>query len=62
MRFAFHQCELDTDRYELRRAGQVMPLEPKAFRILVYLVQRAGRAVAKQELIREFWPGAAGDR
>ena len=61
MRFVFGQCEVDTDRYELRQAGHVVPLEPKAFRVLAYLVQRAGRAVAKQELLREFWPGTAGD-
>jgi hypothetical protein len=35
MRFLFGDCDLDTNRYELRRAGQAVALEPKAFRVLV---------------------------
>jgi DNA-binding winged helix-turn-helix (wHTH) protein len=57
MRFVFGDCELDTERYELRRAGQVVLLEPKAFRVLAYLLRQHGRAVAKSDLLQEFWPG-----
>ena len=59
MRFLFGECTLDTERYELRRAGQLVPLEPKVFRVLVYLVQHHGRAVAKQDLLQAFWPGTS---
>jgi DNA-binding winged helix-turn-helix (wHTH) protein len=59
MRFVFGNCMLDTERYELRRAGQVIALEPRAFRVLVYLLRHAGRAVAKQELVQACWPGTA---
>src|SRR5690242_8303824 len=58
MRFLFGECELDTERYELRRAGQALALEPKAFRVLAYLVQRPGQAIAKHDLFEAFWPGA----
>ena len=61
MRFALGECELDTERYELRRAGQTAPLEPKDFRVLVYLLRHHGRAVAKSNLLQEFWPGAADE-
>jgi DNA-binding winged helix-turn-helix (wHTH) protein/predicted ATPase len=59
MRFVFGECELDTERYELRRANQVVALELKAFRVLAYLLQRPGRAVSRQELLQAVWPGAA---
>jgi DNA-binding winged helix-turn-helix (wHTH) protein/predicted ATPase len=57
MRFVFGDCTLDTECYELRRAGQVVALEPRAFRVLAYLLRHAGRAVAKQELVQTCWPG-----
>lgn len=59
MLWYFRDCELDTERYELRRAGQAVLLEPKAFKVLAYLVQHHGRAVAKGDLLAAFWPGAA---
>ena len=61
MRFAFGDCTLDTERYELRRAGQVVALEPLAFRVLAYLLRHAGRAVAKQELVQACWPGPSSE-
>ena len=56
MRFVFGDCELDTERYELRRAGHVVR-RPKAFRVLVHLLRHHGRAVAKRDLLQE--PGPA---
>jgi DNA-binding winged helix-turn-helix (wHTH) protein len=38
MVFVFGECTLDVDRRELRRAGSVRPLEPKAFLVLVHLL------------------------
>jgi WD40 repeat protein/DNA-binding winged helix-turn-helix (wHTH) protein len=57
MRCVFGECELDTERYELRRAGQVVALEPKAFRVLVHLLRHHGRAVGKRDLLEACWPG-----
>jgi WD40 repeat protein/DNA-binding winged helix-turn-helix (wHTH) protein len=57
MRFVFGECDLDAERYELRRAGHAVALEPKAFRVLAHLLRHHGRAVAKQDLLQEFWPG-----
>ena len=59
MRYVFGECELDTERYELRRRGQVVALEPLALRVLAYFVQHPGQAVAKGDLFQGFWPGAA---
>jgi class 3 adenylate cyclase/DNA-binding winged helix-turn-helix (wHTH) protein/tetratricopeptide (TPR) repeat protein len=59
MRYLFGECEFDTERYELRRAGQVVALEPMAVQVLTYFVRHPGQAVAKSALLQEFWPGAA---
>jgi DNA-binding winged helix-turn-helix (wHTH) protein len=61
MRFVFGNCMLDTERYELRRAGQLVALEPRAFRVLAYLLQHAGRAVAKHDLVQACWPNPSSE-
>ena len=38
------------------RAGQHVSLTPKAFDLLVYLVDHAGRLATKQELMNALWP------
>jgi DNA-binding response OmpR family regulator len=40
----FDECELDIERYELRRAGHAVVLAPKPFRVLVYPLRHHGRA------------------
>jgi Tol biopolymer transport system component/DNA-binding winged helix-turn-helix (wHTH) protein len=42
----------------LLRDGRVQPLTPKAFDLLVYLVQRPGHLVDKATLMAELWPDA----
>ncbi len=54
----FANCELDLDRVLLRRDGHEVRLEPQAFDLLAYLVQRRGTVVRKEELLDEIW----GDR
>src|SRR5438105_10434258 len=56
MLFVFGECTLDVDRRELRRAGIVRPLEPKAFLVLVHLLTQRHRAVSKDELLATCWP------
>jgi DNA-binding winged helix-turn-helix (wHTH) protein len=56
MRYVFGDYALDTDRYELRRAGMRLPLGPKAFEVLTYLLQHRGRAVTKEELLERLSP------
>ncbi|HYN34856.1 MAG TPA: winged helix-turn-helix domain-containing protein [Ilumatobacteraceae bacterium] len=54
----FGDCELDIDRFELRRSGSRVPMEPQVFDVLAYLAQRRSRMVPKEELLDEIW----GDR
>lgn len=57
MILTFGDCELDTARFSLRRAGQPRPVEPLVFNLLVHLVQQRDRVVLRQELLDVLWPG-----
>lgn len=54
--FAFDGFELDIPGFELRRQGSPVPLEPQVFEVLAFLVENAGRALSKQELLDHVWP------
>lgn len=54
---AFDDLELDTARFELRRAGVRVPMEPQAFSVLAYLVAHRDRVVGKEELMDRVWGG-----
>jgi predicted ATPase/DNA-binding winged helix-turn-helix (wHTH) protein len=55
----FGECELDEARFELRRRGAVVKVEPKTFDVLAYLVRSGDRVVSKDELLDALWPGQA---
>ena len=48
---------LDTERRELRRRAELVPLEPQVFDFLAYLVRNRGRVVSKDDLIHGVWGG-----
>lgn len=47
---------LDLARGTLRRAGELVSLRPKTFKLLEYLAHNAGRVVSKDELLDAVWP------
>jgi len=53
--FRFGDFELDLDRYELRRAGEVVKTEPRVLEVLNYLIERRDRVVPKEELHDSMW-------
>ena len=55
MIFVFGDCELDLDRFELRRAGQLRPVEPQVFDLLAVLIRERHRVVPKEELLDTVW-------
>lgn len=55
MRFLFGECELDTDRYELRRNGVVQRVEPQVFEVLVLLLRDRDRVVTKEQILDAVW-------
>src|SRR5215470_3766904 len=57
--YEFSDFRLDTARRQLLRlSGEVLPLKPKVFDTLLYLVRHSGKVVEKEELMREIWPDA----
>jgi DNA-binding winged helix-turn-helix (wHTH) protein len=53
--YEFGAFRLDSAERLLLKAGQPVSLTPKAFDLLVYLVERPGRLVTKQELLSAIW-------
>ncbi|MBK7952128.1 MAG: AAA family ATPase [Deltaproteobacteria bacterium] len=57
MRFRFDDIELDGDHFELRRAGRLVSIQPKALELLLLLVRNRDRLVAVDEILAAVWPG-----
>lgn len=53
----FPTFEIDEGTRELRAGGQVVPLQPRVFDLLVYLARHTARVVPKDELLESVWPG-----
>lgn len=54
--FRFGKFELHPADRLLRRTGRTVPLQPRAFDALLFLVSRAQRLVSKEELSEKLWP------
>lgn len=54
--FDFGSYRLDPAKRLLLREGEPMPLAPKAFDTLLFLVEHRERVVSKDELLRALWP------
>jgi len=57
--YLFGEFTLDLEGGFLRRNGDEVPLRPKAFDVLRYLVLHQGRLVSKDELARAVWADVA---
>lgn len=51
MNFSFGPFKVDTERLELSKDGSVIPLQPQAYALLVFLIENADRVVSKDEII-----------
>ncbi len=56
--YEFGRFQLDPPERLLLCDGQPVALTPKAFDLLLALVDRSGHLVEKEELLRTVWPGA----
>jgi pimeloyl-ACP methyl ester carboxylesterase len=56
--YAFNDCEVDTARFQVRRNGSPVHVEPQVFDVLAYLIVHRDRVVPKTELLDMIW----GDR
>src|SRR5688572_5633784 len=57
MVYRLKDFELDPTRFELRLAGQTVPVEPQVLELLIYLVANRDRAVTRAELFETLWRG-----
>jgi len=54
--YRFGEFTLDAARYELRRGGEVVEVQPKVFDLLVLLVSQADGVVPQREILAALWP------
>jgi len=53
--FQFDDVRVDAANAQVWKAGRSVALEPKALRVLVFLLERPGRLVEKEELLSSVW-------
>jgi DNA-binding winged helix-turn-helix (wHTH) protein len=52
----FKTFRLDTTNHLLWRGGDRVPIAPKGFDVLAYLVQHAGQVVTQDDILEALWP------
>jgi len=62
MIYAFGCYELDSDAYELRRAGALVPAQRRVFDLLAFLVRRGSVVTTYAQLIAHVWEGTVVSR
>lgn len=55
MILGFGEYQIDTDRRELRRAGEPLHVEPQVFDLILYLAENRERVISKDELFERVW-------
>jgi DNA-binding response OmpR family regulator len=56
-----HDLIIDTERYEVRRGSELIPLTPVEFKLLVTLVAADGRALSRDQLLDAVYGTDEGD-
>lgn len=56
-RYSFGQFTLDVERGALLKDGLDVPLRPKGYLVLTYLVEHHGVLLTRDELLAQVWPG-----
>jgi Tol biopolymer transport system component/DNA-binding winged helix-turn-helix (wHTH) protein len=57
--FRFDDVEVREREFLLIKAGEALPVEPKAFRVLLFLLRNSGRLVTKDEVLGAVWNDCA---
>jgi TolB-like protein/tetratricopeptide (TPR) repeat protein len=57
VRYLFEEYAFDTDRREIYRGADVVPVTPQVFDLLDYLIRNRERVVSKDDLIDAIWNG-----
>jgi TolB-like protein/DNA-binding winged helix-turn-helix (wHTH) protein len=51
----FRDCQLDPAQFELRRGGHRIRLERKPLEMLIFLAEKQGQLVSREEIIERIW-------
>jgi DNA-binding response OmpR family regulator len=51
----FGDVEVDMEAREVRRAGMSVEMSPKEFDVLVFLIEREGKALTRDTILSEVW-------
>src|ERR1700690_2976032 len=54
--FQFGEFQLDVRAHSLRREKVIVPLNSRAFDVLLYFVQNPGKVLTREELLKNVWP------
>lgn len=57
MKYRVAEFTIDTARYRVSAGDVPVPVEPKVFDLLVYLIRHRDRVLSRDELLREVWGG-----
>jgi DNA-binding winged helix-turn-helix (wHTH) protein len=53
--FTFADVEVREREFCIVKSGEVLPVEPRAFRVLLFLVRNPHRLITKDELLNTVW-------
>src|SRR4030095_3124911 len=56
--YEFHGFRLEEAQLRLLYQDRPVPLKPKILDLLLFLIQKRGQLIAKDELMKEVWPDA----
>jgi len=57
--FSFGDVEVREREFAIVKAGEVLPVEPKAFRVLLFLLRNPQKLITKEELLDAVWGDTA---
>src|SRR5437762_794882 len=57
--FRFADIEVREREFSLIKAGEALPVEPKAFRVLLLLLRNPQKLITKEELLNAVWGDVA---
>ena len=57
MKYQVAEYTIDTTLYRITAGGSAVPVEPKVFDLLVYLIRHRDRVLSREELFKEVWDG-----
>lgn len=53
--YEFDNVKIDCRNFQILKNGAARRITPRAFEVLLYLVENSGRLVGKQELFEQVW-------